>query len=495
MNATAIPDPLRTHADVFPAERRLYYGGGWHDPVAGGTMAVGAPASGHALGVVAVADAADLNLAVAAAQKGQREWKSLAPLARARVLRAAIERIRARRNELALLDAIDCGNPLKGMLYDVDLGTTLLEYFAGLAPEVKGETIPSGDGRMTFVRREPIGVVARIIPFNHPMMFVLAKMGAPLVAGNAVIFKPSEHTPLAALRIAELIGDLFPPGVFSVLNGDGRLGAAMAEHPGIGNVSLVGSAATGRAVMRAGASTLKRLTLELGGKNALVIWPDADIDRAVAGAVKGMNLGWTGGQSCGSTSRVLVHESIHDQVVAGLAAAFEAVKLGDPTSPETEMGCMSTRPQYRKVMSYIEAGRQEGARMVAGGPVPGHLADGLFVRPAVFSDVAPHMRIACEEVFGPLLSVIRWRDEEDMFALANSVEYGLTASIWTRNIDTATRAVERLDAGYVWVNNSSDHYAGAPFGGFKQSGIGREECLDEILGYTEQKTVAITFHG
>lgn len=493
MNVHAIPDPLGAHADVFPAERRLYYGGGWHDPKAGGTLAVTAPASGHDLGTVSAADAADLDLAVAAAHKGQREWKALAPLARARVLRAVIDRIRAHRDELAMLDAIDCGNPLKGMLFDVDLGTTLLEYFTGLAPEVKGETIPSGDGRMTFVRREPIGVVARIIPFNHPMMFVLAKMGAPLVAGNAVIFKPSEHTPLAALRIAELIGDLFPAGLFSVLNGDGRLGAAMAEHPGIGNVSLVGSATTGRAVMRAGASTLKRLTLELGGKNALIMWPDADIDKAVAGAVKGMNLGWTGGQSCGSTSRVLVHDSIHDEVVERLAAAFDAVKLGDPTSPETEMGCMSTRPQFDKVMSYIEAGRQDGARMVAGGAVPDHLSEGLFVRPAVFSDVTPGMRIASEEVFGPLLSVLRWHDEEEMFALANSVEYGLTASIWTRDINTAMRAVERLDAGYVWINNSSDHYAGAPFGGLKQSGIGREECLDEILGYTEQKTVAITF--
>lgn len=456
-------------------------------------MAVSAPASGHDLGAVAAADAADLDLAVTAAHKAQREWKALAPLARAKALRAVAERVRANRDELALLDAIDCGNPLKGMLYDVDLGTTLLEYFAGLAPEVKGETIPSGDGRVTFVRREPIGIVARIVPFNHPLMFVLSKMGAPLVAGNAVIFKPSEHTPLAALRIAELVGDLLPAGLFSVLNGDGRLGAAMAEHPAIGNVSLVGSATTGRAVMRAGASTLKRLTLELGGKNALVIWPDADIEKAVSGAVKGMNLGWTGGQSCGSASRVLVHESIHDEVVARLAVAFDAVKLGDPTNIETEMGCMCTRPQYEKVLSFMDAGQREGARLVTGGMVPDHLSAGFFVRPAVFSDVTPGMRIASEEVFGPLLSVIKWSDEEDMFALANSVEYGLTASIWTRDINTAMRAVERLEAGYVWVNNSSDHYPGAPFGGLKQSGIGREECLDEILGYTEQKTVAITF--
>lgn len=456
-------------------------------------MAVSAPASGHDLGAVAAADAADLDLAVTAAHKAQREWKALAPLARARALRAVAERVRANRDELALLDAIDCGNPLKGMLYDVDLGTTLLEYFAGLAPEVKGETIPSGDGRVTFVRREPIGIVARIVPFNHPLMFVLSKMGAPLVAGNAVIFKPSEHTPLAALRIAELVGDLLPAGLFSVLNGDGRLGAAMAEHPAIGNVSLVGSATTGRAVMRAGASTLKRLTLELGGKNALVIWPDADIEKAVSGAVKGMNLGWTGGQSCGSASRVLVHESIHDEVVARLAVAFDAVKLGDPTNIETEMGCMCTRPQYEKVLSFMDAGQREGARLVTGGMVPDHLSAGFFVRPAVFSDVTPGMRIASEEVFGPLLSVIKWSDEEDMFALANSVEYGLTASIWTRDINTAMRAVERLEAGYIWVNNSSDHYPGAPFGGLKQSGIGREECLDEILGYTEQKTVAITF--
>ena len=488
-----LADPRDTHAGVFPKNRGLYYGGIWHDPVAGGRLAVTCPANGHDLGHVAAADAADLDRAVIAARQAQRDWGALAPLARARILRAVVDRIRAHRDDLAMLDAIDCGNSLKGMLFDVDLGTALLEYFIGLAPEVKGDTVPSGQGRMTFVRREPIGVVARIIPFNHPMMFVLAKMGAPLVAGNAVIFKPSEHTPLAALRIAELTEDLLPAGLFSVLNGDGRLGAAMAEHPGIGNISLVGSAATGRAVMRAGASTLKRLTLELGGKNALLIWPDADIDKAVAGAVKGMNLGWTGGQSCGSTSRVLVHESVYDAVVERLAAAFGAVKLGDPTSAETEMGCMSTLPQYEKVLSYIEVGQQDGARMIAGGPVPEHLHGGCFVRPTIFADVTPDMRIAREEVFGPVLSVLRWTDEEQAFEMANAVEYGLTASIWTRDLDTAMRAVERLEVGYVWVNNSSDHYPGAPFGGIKQSGIGREECLEEILAYTEQKTVAIAF--
>ena len=488
-----LTNPRDAHPGVFPAQRGLYYGGAWHDPVAGGRLSVTAPSTGQDLGTVATADAADLDRAVIAARQAQRDWAALAPLARARILRAVVDRIRAHRDDLAMLDAIDCGNPLKGMLFDVDLGTTLLEYFIGLAPEVKGDTVPSGQGRMTFVRREPIGVVARIIPFNHPMMFVLAKMGAPLVAGNAVIFKPSEHTPLAALRIAELTEDLLPAGLFSVLNGDGRLGAAMAEHPGIGNISLVGSAATGRAVMRAGASTLKRLTLELGGKNALLIWPDADIDKAVAGAVKGMNLGWTGGQSCGSTSRVLVHDSVYDAVVERLAAAFGAVKLGDPTSAETEMGCMSTRPQYQKVMSYIEAGQQDGARMIAGGPMPEHLQGGCFVRPTIFADVTPDMRIAREEVFGPVLSVLRWTDEEQAFEMANAVEYGLTASIWTRDLNTAMRAVERLEAGYVWVNNSSDHYPGAPFGGVKQSGIGREECLEEILAYTEQKTVAITF--
>lgn len=476
-----------------PANTDLFFGGDWHKPAEGGRIKVVSPSTGAQIAEVAAGSAADLDLAVAAATRAQAHWRRTAPLERARKMRAAAERVRAHKAELAALDALDCGNPLKGMEFDVELGATLMEFFAGLATEIKGETVPVGAARLNYVQRVPLGVVARIVPFNHPVMFLCAKMAAPIIAGNAVIMKPSEHTPLSALRVAELVSDLFPKGLFNVLNGDGTLGAAMAGHPGIANVSVVGSVQTGRAVMREGAATLKRVTLELGGKNALVIYPDADIERAVEGAVKGMNLGWTAGQSCGATSRVFAHDDVYDEVVSRLADAFEAVTPGDPLDPETEMGSLSTRAQYDKTLSYIALAKDEGARLAAGAAaLPAGLEQGLFVRPTLFADVRHDMRIAREEVFGPVLSVLRWSDHAHMVEQVNGVEYGLTASIWTRDLETAFRAVDSIDAGYVWINNSSDHFLGAPFGGVKQSGIGREECLEELLGYTEQKNVSVT---
>jgi betaine-aldehyde dehydrogenase len=471
-------------------ETGLYLAGGWH--AGEGEMDVRNPADGSVLGRVATAGQASLDAAVHAAQVAQRNWAQTRPLHRTRLLREAAAIVRAHAQELALLDARDSGNPFNGMLFDVELGATLMEFFAGLATEVKGETLPMGGGGLNYVQRVPLGVVARIVPFNHPLMFACAKIAAPIIAGNAVILKPSEHTPLSALRLAELIGGLFPPGLLSVLNGDAALGAAIAAHPGIAAVGVVGSVPTGQAVMRTGAATLKRLTLELGGKNALVIYPDADVDAAIAGAVKGMNLGWTAGQSCGSTSRVFVHDSLHDQVVAGLKAAFDAIELGDPADPKTQMGCLSTPPQFQKTTAMIEAALAEGAQRLSGGAVPERLSHGFFVRPTLFAGVTSAMRIAREEVFGPVLSVLRWSDHEKMIESVNSLDLGLTASIWTRDLETALRAVDRIEAGYVWVNNSSDHILGAPFGGLKQSGIGREECLEELLGFTEQKNVSIS---
>lgn len=480
--------------ELLPARRGLFYNGGWHEPLGKGQLLSRNPATGNVLAHVAAADDRDLESAVCFASAAQKSWANLPPLGRARVMRQAAACIREHKSELAQLDALDSGNPVKGMEFDVELGATLMEFFAGLATEIKGETIPVGAGKLNYVQREPLGVVARIVPFNHPLMFVLAKMSAPLIAGNSVIIKPSEETPLSALRVAEIIGHLFPPGVFSVLNGDRRLGEAISLHPGIANVSVVGSVATGRAVMRQGAETLKRVVLELGGKNALIICADADLDKAVAGALKGMNLGWTAGQSCGSTSRVFVHDSLYDQVVNRLADAFQAICLGDPSLPETQMGCLTTKAQYEKTLEYIQIAQAEGARMVAGGAtkMPGTLANGFFVRPTLFADVTPNMRIAKEEVFGPVLSVLRWSEKRDMLNAVNGLELGLTASIWTRDLSLAFELVNAVEAGYVWVNNSSDHFLGAPFGGVKQSGIGREECLEELLTYTEQKNVSIT---
>ncbi|MEQ8603224.1 MAG: aldehyde dehydrogenase family protein [Marivibrio sp.] len=453
--------------------------------------AIRSPYDGRLLAEIPDADANDLDQAVERASAGQKEWRLMGPAGRAAALRQAAARIRENADELARIDALDCGNPVKGMRFDANLAAVLVEYFAGLAPEAKGETIPQAGGKITYVTREPLGVVARLVAFNHPLLFAAAKMAAPLAAGNAVIVKPSEETPLSALRLAELVGDLFPKGVLSVLTGGAELGAGVCAHPGIAAVSVIGSVQTGKAILKGGADTLKRSQLELGGKNALVICPDADVDAAIDGAVKGMNLGWTAGQSCGSTSRVLVHESLRDRVVEGLAKAFDAVRLGDPSDEATEMGCLSTEGQYRKVVGYIDQAIAAGAVTAAGGAPENVPAEGFFVRPTLLTGVSADMEIAREEAFGPVLSVLSWRDEDEMLAVVNGLDVGLTASIWTQDLDTAMRLTDRIQAGYVWVNDSSDHYLGAPFGGAKQSGHGREECLEELLAYTEQKTVTI----
>ncbi|MBP5857448.1 aldehyde dehydrogenase family protein [Marivibrio halodurans] len=450
-----------------------------------------APYDGSLLATIKDAGRQELGDAVKAGRDAHRAWWRAGPGARGATLRQAANRLRENADELALIDALDCGNPLKGMKFDVALGATLIDYFAGVAAEAKGETIPQRDGKITYVRRDPVGVVARLVAFNHPLMFAAAKMAAPLAAGNAVIVKPSDETPLSALRMAALIEDLFPKGLLSVLTGGAELGAAICGHEGISAVGLIGSVNTGKAVLRGGADTLKRTQLELGGKNALVICEDADVDAAIAGAVKGMNLGWTAGQSCGSTSRILVHESLHDRVVEGIAKAFSDIQLGDPTDENTEMGCLSTKAQYQKVTKYIEQALSEGAVLAAGGDPQGVPSDGFFVRPTLFSGVKPYMKIAREEVFGPVLSVLSWRDESEMLDVVNGLDVGLTASVWTEDLNTAMRLTDLIQAGYVWVNDSSDHYLGAPFGGVKNSGIGREECLEELLAYTEQKTVTI----
>lgn len=469
----------------------LFHGGVWHDVQAG--RDIHDPATGDVLMHVAEAGPKDLDRAVTGAQRAQRDWARTAPMVRSTALRSAATRVRDARHQLALIDARDSGNPLSGMEFDVTLGAALMDFFAGLATELKGETIPSGAGKLTIVKREPVGVVARIVPFNHPLMFACAKIAAPLIAGNAVILKPSEETPLSALYLAQLIGDLFPAGLISVLPGGRALGKAITTHPGIAAVGLIGSVETGRAVQAAGAPTLKRTQLELGGKNALIICPDADVQAAIAGAIKGMNLGWTAGQSCGSTSRVLIHDSLYDQVAAGIVAGFDRVELGPPASPDTEMGCLSTQGQYDKTLDAIATAKAEGAHVLTREDVPGDLT-GFFVRPTVFGDVTPDMTLAHTEVFGPVLALMRWRDEDEVITLANSLPVGLTASIWTRDLDRALRLSDAVQAGYVWVNNASDHYLGAPFGGVKQSGLGREECLEELYAYTEAKTITMHFN-
>lgn len=487
-------NPTISTEAVLPRNRGLYYGGTWHKAVLGGRIEVTNPADGNSLGDVDEATAEDINQVVEAARKAQPAWRALAPTQRAAAIRKMAQTVRDHAEELALLDALDCGNPRSAMVGDMQVGANLLDYFAGLATELKGETIPTAEGQLNYVVREPLGVVARIVPFNHPAMFVCAKIAAPLIAGNSVIIKPSEHTPLSALKLAELFDGILPAGVLSIVNGRAEAGAALSEHEDVNNISLVGSIQTGKAVCRAAANTLKSTLMELGGKNAMVLFPDADVEKASASAVHGMNFGWTAGQSCGSTSRLLVHESIYEEVLSRIISQTNAIKLGLPEKAETEMGCLSSKTQYDKIMQYIRIGQSEGARLAAGGTQPDipELENGYFVRPTIFADVSPGMRIAREEIFGPVLCVIPWSDEQSALTMVNELEFGLTASIWTKDLARAHKTAARLDVGYVWINGSSAHIPGAPFGGSKQSGLGREECMAELIGFTQTKNVNVT---
>jgi betaine-aldehyde dehydrogenase len=379
------------------------------------------------------------------------------------------------------------------MLYDVGISADYMELFAGLVTEIKGSTIPVGPASLHYTAREPLGVVARIGAFNHPLLFVAGKCGAPLAAGNAMVIKPSDTTPLTSLRIAELWHGIFPPGVFNVVTGGREAGAALATHRGVAKVGFIGSVNAGRAVMSAASGTLKALTLELGGKNALVACDDANPAEVADGVVRGMNFRYVTGQSCNSTSRVYLHEAIYDAALPAIVDRVRRIKVGLPTEPDTEMGCLSSQAQYDKTLEYIELGLQGGARLVYGGKRPSDpkLAKGFFVEPTVFADVTDDMRIAREEIFGPVVSVLRWSDEEDVVARVNALDVGLTCSIWTRSLSRAHRLAARVEAGYVWINGASQHWVGVPFGGYKQSGLGREESIEELLACTQLKTVNV----
>jgi betaine-aldehyde dehydrogenase len=477
---------------VLPERRDLYYGGAWHEPSSHTYVELTNPATNASLGHVANASASDVDAAVAAAKAGFAAWKRVPPLERGRILREAANIVRANAAELAMLDSTDCGNPVREITVDVYIGAALLDFFAGIVSEIKGETIDTGPDALNFSLREPLGVVARIIPFNHPILFAAGKIAAPLAAGNAVILKPPEQAPLSSLRLAELIGHLFPPGTFNVVGGDREAGARLVSHPGVAAIAVTGSVPTGKAIMRSASDSLKPVLLELGGKNALIAYPDADPDEVAEAVVAGMNFTWCG-QSCGSTSRAFLHESLHDAVIERVKRGCAAYVPGIPTDPETTMGAIISKTQRDRVLDYIALGRAEGGTIVHGGGPPGdaRLANGNFVEPTVFTGITQSMRIANEEIFGPVLAVLRWSDEAAMLADVNRVEYGLTCSIWTRDLDTAHRAAQAVEAGYVWVNDVAAHYLGAPFGGYKQSGIGREECLEELLSFTQVKNVHI----
>ncbi len=476
----------------LPTHREPYYAGKWQKPATARYADVTAPGSGESLGKVVDGTVADAEAAIAAAKAAFKEWRRVPPLERAKMLRAIADVLRKNGDELAMLDAADCGNPYAEMVRDANAGAAQLDFYAGLVTEMKGASIPMGPDVVNFSVREPLGVVGRIIPFNHPFMFAAGKSGAPLAAGNTVVLKPPEQAPLSALRLAELIDGILPPGVWNVVPGGREVGQVLSSHPDVAMVALIGSVPTGRAVMKAASDTLKPVLLELGGKNALIAYPDADLEAVSAAVVDGMNFTWCG-QSCGSTSRAFVHEKIYDAVLQRAAESIKRYKPGDPTDPATTMGSIINQVQYDRVLKYIAAGKEDGARLVSGGKRPDDpkLAKGLFIEPTIFADVNMGMRIGKEEIFGPVLSVFKWKDEAEMLAQVNQVEYGLTCSIWTNDLATAHRTAAAVEAGYVWINEVSKHFLGAPFGGYKQSGVGREECIEELIRFTREKNIHV----
>jgi betaine-aldehyde dehydrogenase len=435
----------------------------------------------------------DVDLAVEAAADAFAGWRKVDPFERAQKVLALADALRRHAEDFALLDAIDSGNPVTAMKGDVGLAASIMDYISGLAGELKGQILPGKAGMFHTVFQEPYGVVVRIIPFNHPIFFAACKIAAPLVAGNTVILKPAEQTPLSALEMGKYVQEIFPAGVVNIVTGDGPVtGTALVKHPKTSRIALTGGVDTGRAVLKLAAEGgIKNVTLELGGKNPMIVFPDVEIDKAVESAVVGMNFHWCQGQSCGSTSRLFLHRKIHDEFLDRLIQRAGRIKIGLPLDPQTEMGCLVSKDQYDKTFRYIDLGKKEGAVLVAGGgrPEGESFAKGYFVKPTIFDRVEMSMRIAREEIFGPVLSVLQWEDYEEVIEKANGVDYGLTASIWTRDLQLAYRTAELIQAGYIWINGSSRHFLGVPFGGFKQSGIGREESLEELLSYLQTKAV------
>jgi betaine-aldehyde dehydrogenase len=452
------------------------------------------PATEEVIGRTPEGTAKDVNLAVEAAEKAQPEWAALPVSKRADYLHKLSDGMAKRADEILRIEVMDTGNTIFKMRDDVGKAIGQLKFFAGLGYETKGQSVPSTPTNMHFTLREPYGVVGRIIPFNHPISFAASRMAAPLIAGNTIVEKPSEQSPLSASILAEIAAEVMPPGVVNIVTGHGReAGDALVRHLRVKRIAFIGSVQTGMAIQRSAAEVaVKHVTLELGGKNPMIVFPDADYEKALAGAVGGMNFAWSG-QSCGSTSRLFIHESLYDKFLADLVSKVSKLKLGDPLAEDSKMGPMNSKAQYEKVLHYIKAGKEDGARLMTGGKRPeGELfKKGYWIEPTVFAEVKRGMRIAQEEIFGPVLSVFKWKDVDEVIDVANSTEYGLTAAIWTRDISAALTTARKVQSGHIWINGVSGHFKGMPFGGFKNSGIGREEGLEELLSYTEEKAIHI----
>jgi betaine-aldehyde dehydrogenase len=447
------------------------------------------PGTGEVLATVQLASAADVDRAVAAARRAFPAWSTLSGTERAGILSRAAQLLRDHLEELARLEALDTGKPItEARTVDVPSAADVLAYFAGVAPTLHGTHHQLPGGSFAFTRREPLGVCAGIGAWNYPLQIACWKAAPALACGNTMVFKPSELTPLSALRLAEIFAEAgLPPGVFNVVQGAASIGTALAAHPGIAKLSLTGSVETGKRAMATAASTLKHVTMELGGKSPLLIFDDADLEQAVRGAL--LANFFTQGEVCSNGTRVFVHESIRTAFLERLVPRVAALRLGDPLDASTQVGALISAAHRDKIRAYVESGVASGAKLLVGGTVP--TRPGFFLTPAVFDACTDDMRIVQEEIFGPVLCVLPFHSEEEAIARANATPFGLAAGVFTRDLQRGHRVAAALDAGVCWINNYNITPVELPFGGNKHSGLGRENGLAAVEHYTQLKTVYV----
>jgi len=472
---------------------RLFIGGEWQDAASGATFPSYNPSTGEVLAEVAEGAEEDVDRAVSSARAAfeDSEWATMLPRKRGRLLHRIADAIEERADELARLESMDNGKPLReARAIDIREAVQTFRYYAGWADKIEGEVLPPNGNYLNYTRREPVGVCGQIIPWNYPFQMAAWKVAPALACGNTVVLKPAEQTPLTALELARIAADAgLPAGVLNVVTGFGETaGAALVRHPDVDKIAFTGSTQVGKIIQREAAGSLKRLSLELGGKSPNIVLADADIDAAVKGAV--MGIFYNTGQACTAGSRLLVEESIHEEFMEKLVSRARGMTPGDPFDAKTRMGPLVSQEQLDRVLGYIEKGRQEGADLVLGGDRPEvNGGRGYFLNPTIFDRVAPEMTIAREEIFGPVLAVSTFGDLDEAIRMANDTDFGLAAAVWTRDIAKAHGAAHRLRAGTVWVNMYHSLDTGSPFGGYKQSGYGRELGKYALDLYTQIKSV------